>query len=100
MPRAFLTLDRQLCDGPAALLHLTDVNSIIIRGDILDSEPAVGALLLDVVLLALLELGLLLEPSCLCPRNGHFTLEGGRFLLPHFKILQFCLEGYGGFLRG
>lgn len=95
----FLTLDRQLCNGPAPFLHLTDVDSIIIRGDILHCEAAVGALLLDVVLLALLQLGLLLEPSCLCPRSRHFALEGGRFLLPHLQILQFGLEGYGGLLR-
>lgn len=87
-------MDRQLCDGPAPFFHLTDIDSVIICGDVLDSEPAIGALLFDVVFLALPEFGFLLEPSCLCTRNRHFALEGGRFLLPHFKILQFLLEGY------
>lgn len=92
-------MDRQLCNGPAPFFHLTDIDSIIICSDILDGEPAVRALFLDVVFLALPEFGFLLEPSRLRTRNRYLALEGGGFLLPNFKILQFFLEGYRGFFR-
>lgn len=92
-------MDRQLCNGPAPFFHLTDIDGIIICSDVLDGEPAVCALFLDVVFLALPEFGFLLEPSCLRTRNRYLALEGGRFLLPNFKILQFFLEGYRGFFR-
>lgn len=96
----FLTLDRQFCNGPAPFFHLADVDSIVICSDVLDCEPAICALFFYVVFLALPEFGFLLEPRCLRTGNRHFTLEGGRFLLPDFKILQFFLEGYWWFYRG
>lgn len=87
-----LTLDGQFCNGPAPFFHLADIDSIVVRGDVLNGEPAVRSLFFDVVLLALLEFGLLLEPGGLRAWNRHLALERGRLFLLNFNILQLCLE--------
>ncbi len=76
----------------AAFLHLTDVHSIIIGGDIVNSEAAQGPFHIHAVLGIVLQTGLLHKPAGLCVRHWHLTLQSCGFLFLHLNILQLLFE--------
>lgn len=78
--------------GATAFLHLTDIDGIIVGGDIVNSEAAQGTLHIHAVLGAFLQTGLLHKPASLCVRHWYLTLQSCRFLFLHLNILQLPLE--------
>lgn len=90
------TQHSELSHSATALLHLADINAVIVGGDIVDGEAAQGSLLFHVVFATLLQPRLLHKPASLRGVSGQLTHQHGRHLLLYLHVLQLPPERHLG----
>lgn len=91
------TQHSELSHGATALLHLADINAVVVGGDIVDGETAQGSLLLHVIFVTLFQPRLLHEPASLRGVERQLARQHGRLLLLYLHVLQLPPERHLGF---